>query len=141
MFLEVLSWRPRWETICEIGMNAGHATHVWLHSTSANLKEFDLFERQYSEGTRSLLEALYPGRISFHKGMSFSTVPRYAARVKAGQEPPCDLWFIDGGHDKNVRSRPALVTRLPLPSALLPRPRRCGSTSVTRWRRRRRRGG
>lgn len=115
MLVGVLAKRPRWGTICEIGMNAGHSSHVWLHSTGAQLKVFDLFERQYSEGTRSLVEAMYPGRATFFRGGSDKTVKAYAARVKAGLEPPCDLWFIDGGHDKHVRLdfRHALASAAP----------------------------
>ena len=30
------------------------------------------------------------------------SLPKYSARVVAGLEPPCDLWFIDGGHTRPV---------------------------------------
>ena len=48
---------------------------------------------------QQLLTALYgEKRISWHGGDSTKTVAAFAARVASGEEPPCDLWYIDGGH-------------------------------------------
>ena len=42
--IAILSTRPKnsWETICEVGFNAGHSAVLWLHeTTSAHLHVFD----------------------------------------------------------------------------------------------------
>lgn len=91
---------PVWRTICEVGFNAGHSAITWLHGTSAQLKEFDLFQLPYSAGSRAYVELLYPGRVTFYSGNSAVTLLQYVTQVAAGVEPPCDLWFIDGDHRK-----------------------------------------
>lgn len=99
-FAKILASRPRsaWHTICEVGFNAGHSAAFWLHNTDARLVEFDILMLPYSHGSRAFIEALYPGRATFHIGDSKHTMGRYMRDVRNGTEPPCDLWFVDGAH-------------------------------------------
>ena len=59
------SGRPRgeWRTVCEVGFNMGHSAILWLHSSDAVLKSFDLGNLPYSNGSMSLVAASYPGRV------------------------------------------------------------------------------
>ena len=85
-------------TVCEIGFNAGHSAIVWLEGLDTRLKTFDVFRHPYSNASRNHIDRLYPGRVTFIRGKSQETVPRYISSVRAGVEPPCDLWFVDGDH-------------------------------------------
>ena len=84
--------------VCEIGFNAGHSAIMWLHGTDAHLVEFDLQTLPYSAASRAFVEASFRGRVQFHVGKSRQTVPAYAASVRNGTAPPCDLWLVDGDH-------------------------------------------
>jgi hypothetical protein len=99
-FAKVLLLRPRsaWRTICEIGFNAGHSAAFWLHNTDAHLMEFDIATLPYSRGSRAFIESLYHGRSTFFIGDSKQTMARYMQAVRAGTQPACDLWFVDGAH-------------------------------------------
>ena len=89
-------------TVCEIGFNAGHSAVMLLNSTSAQLHEFDLGALPYSKGSRSFVEAHYPGRAHFHLGYSQRTVAAFVRSVHAGDELPCDFWYVDGAHTGTV---------------------------------------
>ena len=99
--VRLLAQRERggWKTVCEIGMNAGSSAVIWLHGTDAQLQEFDMFERTYSRGTQSFLEAAFPSRVTFYPGPSQKTVLQYVQAVQSGEASPCDLWYVDGNHD------------------------------------------
>jgi len=71
---------------------------VWLEGLNTTLKTFDVFKLPYANASRHHVDSLYPGRVRFIKGSSAETVPRYISDVRAGVEPLCDLWFIDGDH-------------------------------------------
>eukprot|EP00965_Chrysotila_dentata_P229676 6197311-Pleurochrysis_carterae.AAC.1 len=104
--LREVSSRPGIATVCEIGMNAGHSALCMLEGRKTNLVEFDLFQLRYSNATARFLDALYPGRISFHPGSSLQTVPVYARNVtELGGAPPCDAFFIDGDHGHGAPSK------------------------------------
>ena len=90
---------PGIETVCEIGFNAGHGAAVWLEGTNVKLlRSFDLPFNAPAYGARNLSRAIYPGRIEFHDGSSSETLPPFVNSVLSGQQPPCDLWYIDGLH-------------------------------------------
>ena len=76
---------------------------MWLHGTRGRLVEFDLQTLPYSTASRALVEGRFPGRATFHVGSSKLTVAAYAARVRAGSSPPCDLWMIDSDHGIGTR--------------------------------------
>lgn len=94
--------RPRGgvHTVCEVGFNAGHSATVWLDSLDTKLKSFDLFRLPYSNASSSRLATVYPGRIEFFKGPSQVTVPQYISSVRGGTQPLCDVWFVDGDHNR-----------------------------------------
>eukprot|EP00966_Prymnesium_polylepis_P023202 533938-Prymnesium_polylepis.1 len=48
---------------------------------------------------RAFLDAVFPSRITFHRGASQRMVLEYARRVQRGEAAPCDLWYIDANHD------------------------------------------
>ena len=86
---------------------------VWLHGLDTKLKTFDVFRLPYSNASREFIAAQYPGRVDFFKGRSAETVPRYVSAVRAKEEPPCDVWFVDRDHSKSaplVDLRNALVS-------------------------------
>lgn len=83
---------------CEIGFNAGHSATVWLHALSTQLKSFDVFVMPYANASAEYIRAKHPGRVEFFRGKSATTVPRFVEQVRAGAQPRCDLWFIDGDH-------------------------------------------
>ena len=58
------------DTVCEVGMNAGHSATTLLHGLQTRLIEFDLMALPYSNATVRLLEARYPGRIHVFPGRS-----------------------------------------------------------------------
>lgn len=103
----VLSSRQRsaWRTLCEVGFNAGHSAILWLQQTPAHLVEFDAGILAYHRGSRAFLEAVYPGRASFHIGNSKETFFAHAAMVASGNHAPCDLSFIDGMHRGRLPGR------------------------------------
>ena len=96
--LGAVSGRRHVRNICEIGFNAGHSAIVWLEGLNTTLKTFDVFRLPYSNASRYHIDRLYPGRVTFYKGRSAETVPRYIRDVRAGVEPLCDVWFVDGDH-------------------------------------------
>ena len=78
---------------------ACHSTwQVWLEGLHTRLKTFDVFRLPYSNASREHIDGLYPRRVDFFKGSSVETVPRYVRDVRAGLQPPCDVWFVDGEH-------------------------------------------
>ncbi len=89
-------------TVCEVGFNAGHAATAMLHGLQTRLVEFDLLSLPYSQLAKATLAQHYPGRVTFHEGRSQLTIPSFAARVAAGESPPCDLWMVDGDHWKGA---------------------------------------
>jgi len=99
----ILTMRSRGTVVCETGFNAGHSAAIWLEQPSqARLLSFDLGAEPYSESARAFVRTMYPGRLTYFKGDTTKTLPRFASRVESGDEPPCDLWYIDGGHQGKV---------------------------------------
>jgi len=88
--------RPK--MICEIGMNAGHSTAIFLSAAGrdARLVMFDLGTFSYSSSAAKFLQALFPGQLTFHFGDSKVTFPAW--RAKTGERRPCDLFSVDGAH-------------------------------------------
>ena len=93
-------WRvaasPAIKHICEVGFNAGHSAALWLTANpTAELDTFDLFDDAmtgFMTPNLHLLESIFPGRITAHKGNSLETIPRQIL------SRPCDLVHIDGRH-------------------------------------------
>ena len=84
-------------------MGRADSAAIWLEAPSvARLHSFDMAQEPYSESSQAFVHQMYPGRLTFHRGDSTVTMPRHAADVEAGRQPPCDLWFIDGGHSGKV---------------------------------------
>lgn len=75
---------------------------VWLEGLDTQLKTFDVFRLPYSNASRDWIDGQYPGRVTFFKGKSSITVPRYVSEVRAGRQPKCDVWFIDGDHNRGA---------------------------------------
>lgn len=76
---------------------------IWLQPPSvARLHSFDMAVEPYSQSSQAFVHALFPGRLTFHRGDTMATLPKHAALVEAGRERPCDLWFVDGGHSGRV---------------------------------------
>lgn len=78
------------------------AFQVWLEGLETQLKTFDVFRLPYSNASRAWIDSVYPGRVSFYKGRSSDTVPRYIKEVQAGTQPMCDVWFVDGDHSRGA---------------------------------------
>ena len=85
-------------TVCEVGFNAGHSATAFLHGLQTRLKSFDFFRLPYSNASQQYISECYPGRVEYFRGSTRETVPRYVSGVQAAEQPPCDLWFIDGDH-------------------------------------------
>ena len=87
--------RPK--RICEIGMNAGHSSAVFLSAAGrdAHLVMFDLGTFSYSKSSANMLEQLFPGQIKVFFGDSKKIVPAWAAKHRGR---PCDLFSVDGDH-------------------------------------------
>ena len=89
-------------TVCEIGMNAGHSATTLLEGQQTVLIGFDLFTLPYSLATRRVLSEHYPNRTHYFHGRSQEEVPRYASRRNALGFPLCDLWLVDGDHERGA---------------------------------------
>ncbi len=80
---------------CEIGFNAGRSAQTVLESNeSARVISFDLG----GPGPESVYECMkdvYKERLNVIWGDSTQTIPK-------NQYLPCDVWFVDGGHTKEV---------------------------------------
>jgi len=84
------------ETICEIGFNAGHSSITWLVANpKAHLYSFDL-PHSYQEIGVSLINELFPGRLTVTNGNSTETIPQFFANNPTIM---CDIAHVDGGHD------------------------------------------
>lgn len=89
--------------VCETGFNAGHSAAIWLEPPSTvTLHSFDLAAEPYSQSSQAFVHRLYPSRLTFHPGETTATLPQHASLVEEGKQPPCDLWYIDGGHSGKV---------------------------------------
>lgn len=86
------------DNICEIGFNAGHGTSALMLHNQATLQEFDTMKLPWSPRCFSALQARFPGRMTLHKGSSGTTLPAYAEAVARGEQPKCDIFYIDGMH-------------------------------------------
>ena len=87
--------RPK--LICEIGMNAGHSSAVFLSAAgrSAHLVVFDLGTFSYSKSNANLLKHLFPGQVDIFFGDSKQVFPAWAAKHRTR---PCDMFSVDGDH-------------------------------------------
>ena len=102
--LRGLAMAPGVRTICEIGFLAGHSAILFLEGLSTTLHDFDLPRAPFANASRTLLQKLYPGRITFHDGDSKFTVPEFSRRA-ASAGLRCDLWFVDGAHGFDLPRR------------------------------------
>jgi hypothetical protein len=98
---------PGVRTYCEVGFNGGHTSAAVLAATrDVTVRSFDLGEYgSHTKRNAAFLRSVYPRRFAFTMGDSQDTLPILAARVHAGQEPPCDVILLDGSHE----TRPALA--------------------------------
>jgi hypothetical protein len=121
---------PAVRHVCEVGFNAGHSTALWLSvNPTVTVDTFDLFSWEakglaYSQRLAAkqagfmtpnlhLLQRLFPGRLTAHRGDSLKTVPT-ASLVR-----PCDLVHVDGRHSYgNVMADAMNLMRKSHPSAL-----------------------
>ena len=120
---------PAVRHVCEVGFNAGHSTALWLSvNPTVTVETFDLFgeakglafsQRLAAKMTGfmtpnlHLLQRLFPGRLTAHRGDSLQTVPA-ASLVR-----PCDLVHVDGRHSYgNVMEDAMNLMRKSHPSAL-----------------------
>ena len=120
---------PAVRHVCEVGFNAGHSTALWLSvNPTVTVETFDLFgeakglafsQRLAAKMTGfmtpnlRLLQRLFPGRLTAHRGDSLQTVPA-ASLVR-----PCDLVHVDGRHSYgNVMEDAMNLMRKSHPSAL-----------------------
>lgn len=78
------------------------ARQVWLEGLDTRLNTFDVLRLPYSNGSRTHIDSVYPGRVTFHQGVSQETIPRYVKAVQAGAQPRCDVWFVDGDHNRGT---------------------------------------
>ena len=89
--------------ICETGFNAGHSALIWLLShPGSTVVSFDLGKNVYVRAAYGWFKEYFPGRVDLQLGDSKQTLPAY--RRKYPEAPPCDLWFVDGGHDFETAS-------------------------------------
>jgi hypothetical protein len=104
---------PPTTTVCETGFNWGTSSLAFLcASPHTRVRSFDLrtgyrTSRDQSDkpiiGTAaSWLSAKFPRRFNLTLGNSVGDVPAMARRVRGGDIGPCDLVYVDGGHDMIV---------------------------------------
>jgi len=69
---------PQCRTVCEIGLNAGHSSVLWMESCPhANAVLFDMPYKDWSQPTFDFLRKEYAGRVTITEGNSLETVPEY----------------------------------------------------------------
>ena len=107
--LEALdSARPPPRTVCEVGVDAGHTSLLWLlGAPDAHVVAFDLGPH-VTRWAAVWLTRRFPGRYTLVLGDSVDAIPRFHA---AQPDVICDLWFIDGGHTRDVAAADAAAAR------------------------------
>lgn len=100
--------------VCEVGFNAGHSALAMLLSapSRASLVSFDLGVMTYTSVCAQLVRKVFPerGRFRLIVGHSNQTIRQFA--LNHPSEPPCDLIFIDGGHQYNEAREDLLAMSL-----------------------------
>lgn len=95
-------------TVCEVGFGSGMSAAILLTATAAETStrrgggQMHIFDCRHCAGGStgkdiflSYLNAVFPGRIRTHHGVSNATLPAFAAAHPAEK---CDIFHIDGGH-------------------------------------------
>ncbi len=92
---------PRCRTVCEVGLNAGHSSVLWMEACpEATAVLFDLPYKSWSQATFDFLRTHYEGRITITEGNSLVTIPEYLEKHPGTQ---CDIIAIDGSKEAAVR--------------------------------------
>jgi len=92
---------PQCRTVCEIGLNAGHSSVLWMEvCPDAKAVLFDLPYKEWSQATFDFLRKEYAGRITISEGNSIQTVPDY---LREHPSTKCDVIAIDGSKDVGIR--------------------------------------
>jgi hypothetical protein len=97
--LDFLSYadHPRYETLCEVGFNAGHSATVLLSASSkSTLHVFDIADLPFASAQAKLMKRAYGERFKFYKGNSVNLLPWF--KQKKQDNTQCDLFSIDGDH-------------------------------------------
>ena len=85
------------KTVCEVGLNAGHGTLIWLLSNPEILMySFEIGIYYYSRPMANVLQRLFPDRLWMVYGNSSATIPEFLARYPSVK---CDVIIIDGDHE------------------------------------------
>lgn len=98
--------------VCEIGFSAGGSALAFLQANRyLQVTSFDVGAHDTVRPARDWLQSRYPGRLTVILGRSQQTVP-------ACSWMPCDVVFIDGGHDyEDARADLANVLRFCAPGS------------------------
>ena len=104
--------------ICEIGVNAGHSSLLWLLAApNASVLAFDIATHHCVEHAGAWLKRRFPARYSLIAGDSLVSVPAFHA---AHPDVICDVWFIDGGHSHSIAAADFAAARaMAAPGALV----------------------
>jgi len=97
----IKTYVPQCQTVCEIGLNAGHLSVLWMESCpNAKAVLFDLPYKRWSQPTFDFLRTQYAGRVTVTEGSSLETVPAYLEKYP---DTKCDVIAIDGSKDPSIR--------------------------------------
>ena len=92
---------PNCRTVCEVGINAGHSSVLWLTACpDATVILFDMPYKSWSQATYDFLRTTYGRRVEITEGDSLNTIPGFIERHPDWQ---CDVIAIDGSKDPAVR--------------------------------------
>lgn len=92
---------PHCRTVCEVGLNAGHSSVLWMEACpSAQAVLFDLPYKKWSQATFDFLRKQYVGRVTITEGNSLITIPDY---LHQHPNTRCDVIAIDGSKEAAVR--------------------------------------
>lgn len=96
-FIDRLITTPEIKTIAEIGLNAGHSTHVFFQCCEKLEKcvSFDSNQRPYVNAVADYFSGKYKSRFSFVEGNTQVMVPEFS---KLFPRTKFDLVLIDGDH-------------------------------------------
>jgi predicted O-methyltransferase YrrM len=88
-------------TICEIGVNAGHSLLIMLEQNpTADYTLFDLGNHKYTRPCLDYIKSVYPNtKINIIYGDSLKTLPKF---ISNNLDTKFELIHIDGGHKTQV---------------------------------------
>ena len=101
--------------VCEVGFNAGHSALSWLlarpdsrvlsvdvGNLAPSTNASDTWLKLYSRHAADHLYERFPGRFALVLGDSTAAVPALSGMLWNAGSRPCDVIFLDGGHDEDV---------------------------------------